>query len=176
MRPSAGGGGGGGQGLALIFIPAGGGTPPPWTASPPPLDPLPPPPSAQVHPKTWVLGTVFGHGKKNFGAFGACHTLCTYCSVCAPFTLFSRLPCPNARCQCISAPRSHCCHTKREDVIDALLYFRFKDRITGHKRQEAYNEAQKACATLFSSVPMATLCKFVAVAQKTVTCERFRRV
>ena len=26
---------------------------------------------------------------------------------------------------------------KREDVIDALLYFRFKDRITGHKRQKA---------------------------------------
>ena len=25
---------------------------------------------------------------------------------------------------------------KREDVIDALLYFRFKDRITGHKRQK----------------------------------------
>ena len=28
-------------------------------------------------------------------------------------------------------------HAKREDVIDALLYFRFKDRITGHKRQKA---------------------------------------
>ena len=28
-------------------------------------------------------------------------------------------------------------HTKCEDVIDALLYFRFKDRITGHKRQKA---------------------------------------
>ena len=27
--------------------------------------------------------------------------------------------------------------TKREDVIDTLLYFRFKDRITGHKRQKA---------------------------------------
>ena len=26
---------------------------------------------------------------------------------------------------------------KREDVIDALLYFRFKDRITGHKGQKA---------------------------------------
>ena len=25
---------------------------------------------------------------------------------------------------------------KREDVIDALLYFRFKDRITSHKRQK----------------------------------------
>ena len=28
-------------------------------------------------------------------------------------------------------------HAKREDVIDALLYFRFKDRITGHERQKA---------------------------------------
>ena len=46
---------------------------------------------------------------------------------------------------------------KREDVIDALLYFRFKDRITSRKRQEAYNEAQKACATLVLSVPMATV-------------------
>ena len=26
---------------------------------------------------------------------------------------------------------------KREDVVDALLYFRFKDRIPGHKRQKA---------------------------------------
>ena len=28
-------------------------------------------------------------------------------------------------------------HAQREDVIDTLLYFRFKDRITGHKRQKA---------------------------------------
>ena len=65
---------------------------------------------------------------------------------------------------------------KREDVIDALLYFRFKDRITGHTRQKAYNEAQKACATLFLSVPMAALCEFVAVAQKMTTCDQFRQV
>ena len=114
------------QGLALIFIPAGGGPLPPGPPSPPldplppsPLDPpplpwtpSPPPPSAQVYPKTWVLGTFFSHGKKTFGAFGACHTLCIYWSMCAPYTLFSRLPCPNARCQCISAPRSHRCHTQ----------------------------------------------------------------
>ena len=79
------------QGRALIFIPAGGGD-----ASPP--DPSPPPLSAQMHPKTWVLGTFFSHGEKIFGAFGACHTLCTYCSMCAPSPLLSRLPCPNPRC------------------------------------------------------------------------------
>ena len=39
--------------------------------------------------------------------------------------------------------------TKREDVIDALLCLRFKDRSTSRKRQEAYNKAQKACATFF---------------------------
>ena len=61
---------------------------------------------------------------------------------------------------------------KREDVINALLYFRFKDRITGRKRQEAYNDAQKACATLFLSVPIATRCKSVAVAQQMGTRDR----
>ena len=61
---------------------------------------------------------------------------------------------------------------KREDVINTLLYFRFKDRITGRKRQEAYDDAQKACATLFLSVPIATLCKFVAVAQQMGTRDR----
>ena len=83
------------QGLALIFIPAGGGgSLPPGPPSPLPWTPSPLPPSAQMHPKTWGLGTFFSHGKKIFGAFGACHTLCTYCSMCAPYTLFSRLPCP----------------------------------------------------------------------------------
>ena len=53
---------------------------------------------------------------------------------------------------------------KREDMNDALLYFRFKDRITGHTRQNAYNEAEQACATRFLSVPMAALCESVAVA------------
>ena len=52
------------QGLALIFIPAGGGTPSPGPPPPLPWTPSPPPPSAQVHPKTWVLGTFFSHGKK----------------------------------------------------------------------------------------------------------------
>ena len=56
-----------------------------------------------------------------------------------------------------SSPVQPSPRAKREDVIDALLYFRFKDRITSRKRQEAYNEATKACATLFLSVPMATL-------------------
>ena len=58
---------------------------------------------------------------------------------------------------------------KREDVIDALLYFRFKHGITGWKRQAAYNEARKAHATLFLSMPMATLCEFVAAAQEMAT-------
>ena len=61
---------------------------------------------------------------------------------------------------------------KCEDMIDALLYFRFKDRITSQKRKEAYDEAQKACATLFLSVPMATLCELVAVAQEMATQDR----
>ena len=100
--------GGAPQGLALIFIPAGGG------GGGSPLDPLPPspPPSAQVHLKTWGLGTFFSHGKKIFSAFGACHLLCTCCSTCAPYTLSCRPPCPNADCECISAPRSNRRHAQ----------------------------------------------------------------
>ena len=75
-----------------------------------------------------------------------------------------------------SSPVSPLPRAKREDVIDALLYFRFKDRITGHKRQKAHNEAQKACTRLFLSVPMAILCEVVAVAQKMATRNRFTRV
>ena len=35
-----------------------------------------------------------------------------------------------------------------KDVIGALLYFQFKDRLTRWKRQEAY-DVQKACHRLF---------------------------
>ena len=34
---------------------------------------------------------------------------------------------------------------KRKDVIDTLLYFRFKDRITGRKRQQAYKRHAPHC-------------------------------
>ena len=48
-----------------------------------------------------------------------------------------------------------------EDVINAILYFRFQDRWTRKKRQEAHNVAQKACSTLFLNTSMATLCEFI---------------
>ena len=55
-------------------------------------------------------------------------------------------------------------HMKCKDVIDMLLYFRFKDKLTRWQSQEKSNTAQKACSTLFLSVPMATLCQYVTVA------------
>ena len=79
-RKWRGGGWGGGRGLALIFIPAGGGDPPPRT-------PSPPPPSAQVHPKTWVLGTFFSHGEK----ISAPSVHAIYCVRVAPRVL--HIPC-----------------------------------------------------------------------------------
>ena len=54
-----------------------------------------------------------------------------------------------------------CPRTKRNDVIKAILNFRFQDRWAGKKRQQAYNVAQKACSTLFLNTPMATLCEFI---------------
>ena len=98
-EPSREDGRGVGAGTCFDFHSGRGGGAPPWTPYPLPWTPSPPPP-------------FFSHGKKNFGVFAACHTLCTYCSVCAPYTLFSRLPCPNARCQCISAFQSHRCHAQ----------------------------------------------------------------
>ena len=55
---------------------------------------------------------------------------------------------------------------KSEDVINILLSFRVNDGPTRQKRQEAYNDAQKACSTLSLSVPMATLCEFVTGARE----------
>ena len=54
-------------------------------------------------------------------------------------------------------------HVKHDEVIKALLYLGFKDKPTRQKRQEAYKDAPKACSTLNLSIPITTLCKFVAV-------------
>ena len=140
------------QGLALIFIPTGGGgTPPPWT-------PSPPPPSAQVQLKTWVLGTFFGDGEKiSRRLLRTPHTVYLWFYVYSAFLVLQITMTQRSLSVYFCSPVQPSPRAKRKDVIDALLYFRFKDRITGRKRQEAYNEAQKACATLFLSVPMATL-------------------
>ena len=96
--------------------------------------------------------------------------------VCSIYLVFQTTMPQRSLSVYFSSPVPPLPRAKREDVIDALLYFRFKDRITGHKRQKAHNEAQKACATLFLSVPMAALCEVVAVAQKMATRDQFRRV
>ena len=140
--------GGGGAGTCFNFHSGRGGDPP--------LDPLPPSPLSSSAAENLGFGNLFSHGKK---FFGACHTLCTYCSMCAPYYLVFQTAMPQRSLSVyFSSPVPLLPRAKREDVIDALLYFRFKVRITSHKRQKAYNEAQKACATLFLSIPMATLC------------------
>ena len=52
---------------------------------------------------------------------------------------------------------------EREEAINVLFYVWQKDRLTGRKTQDAYNDVQKACSTLFLSVPIAMPCEFVAV-------------
>ena len=78
------------QGLALIFIPAGGGggggsplDPLPPSPGPPP----PPPPSAQVHLKTWVLGTQ--SCRKKFRRLGRMpYTVYILLHVCSIYLVF----------------------------------------------------------------------------------------
>ena len=150
------------QGVALIFIPAGGGGAPPWTTSLPPLDPLPPSPLHSNSPENQGFGNVFSFGpilpSRAFGAliagfFG--HSTVSFLPSVAdtmsqrPISAFFGTlvqPCPRV---------------KRDDAVNAILYFRFQDRWIGKKRHEAYNVAQKACSTLFLNTPMATLCEFI---------------
>ena len=127
-----------------------------------PLDPSPPPPLALNHLKIKVLGTFFACAQKNSPVPSA-HLY--QGSLVIPLVSF--VPCPTdiMSQRSISAffgsPVQPCPRAKRNDVITAILYFRFQDRWTGKKRQEAYNAAQKACSTLFLNTPMATLCEFV---------------
>ena len=51
-------------------------------------------------------------------------------------------------------------HTKKKDVSNTILYFRFKGTFKGVRRQEAYSLAQKGTSTLSLSVPIATLQRF----------------
>ena len=125
-----------------------------------------------MHLKTWVLGTFFSHGKI-FLAPSAHAIHCVHIAPCVLKYLVFQTTMPQRSLSVyFSSLVPLLPGTKCEDVFDALLHFGFKDRITGHKRQKAYNEAQKARAKLFLSVPMATLCDFVAVAQKMATCDR----
>ena len=105
----------------------------------------PPPPSAQVHLKTWVLGTFFSHGKNFFGACSVFfrrlqrmpYTVYILLHVCSISLVFQTTMPQRSLLVYFGSRVPPLPRAKREDVIDALLYFRFKDRITGHKRQKA---------------------------------------
>ena len=129
-------GGGGGQGLALIFIPTGGGGPlPPGPPGPLPWTPSPPPPSAQVQLKTWVLGTFFGDGEKISRRLRRMpHTVYLSFYVYSAFLVLQITMTQRSLSVYFCSPVQPSPRAKRKDVIDALLYIRFKDRITGRKR------------------------------------------
>ena len=57
--------------------------------------------------------------------------------VCSIYLVFQTTMPQRSLLVYFSSPVPPLPRAKREDVIDALLYFRFKDRITGHKRQKA---------------------------------------
>ena len=108
---------GGGGGLALIFIPAGGGGP---------LPPRPPPPL----PPQLKCTRKPGFRRMPYTVYILLH-------VCSIYLVFQTTMPQRSLSVYFSSPVPPLPGLKREDIIDALLYFRFKDRITGHKRQKA---------------------------------------
>ena len=63
---------------------------------------------------------------------------CVHIAPCVLFSIVFQTTMPQSSLLVyFSSPVPLLPRAKREDVIDALLYFRFKDRITGHKRQKA---------------------------------------
>ena len=93
-----------------------------------------PPPSAQVHPETWVLGTFLVMGKFFLRLWRMPYILLHVCSI--SFVFHTTMP-QRSLLLYFSSPVPPLPRTKREEVIDALLYFRFKDKVTSHKRQKA---------------------------------------
>ena len=67
---------------------------------------------------------------------------------------------------CLGSPVQPPPRANREDVVDAPLYLRCTDGITGRRRPEAYHEAPTAHATRLWSVPMAPPCECDAVARE----------
>ena len=65
------------------------------------------------------------------------HTVHILLHVCSIYLVFQTTMPQRSLSVYFSSPVPPLPRAKREDVIDALLYFRFKDRITGHKRQKA---------------------------------------
>ena len=129
--------GGGGQGLALIFIPAGGGAPPPnpLPPSPGPPPPLPPQLKCTRYPGFWEHFLVMG---KNFRRLRRMpYTVYISLHVCSISLVIQTTMPQRSLLVYFSSPVPQLPGAKREDVIDTLLYFRFKDRITGHKGQKA---------------------------------------
>ena len=76
------------------------------------------------------------------------YTLYILLHVCSIYLVFQTAMPQRSLSVYFSSPVPPLPRAKREDVIDALLYFRFKDRITSHKRQKAYN-TKGMCHTFF---------------------------
>ena len=118
---------------ALIFIPAGGGGHPPLTPSP--LPPLPPQLKCTQKSGFWEHFLVMGN---NFWRLRHMpYTVYILLHVCSISLVIQTTMPQRSLLVYFSSPVPPLPRAKREDVIDTLLYFRFKDRITGHKRQKA---------------------------------------
>ena len=129
-----------GGGLALIFIPAGGrppspGPPPPFPSTPSPPPPRPPLLKCTRKPGFWEHFLVTGNNFRRLRRMP--YTEYTLLHVCSIYLVFQNTMPQRLLSVYSSSPVPPLPQAKREDVIDVLFYFRFKDMITGHKRQKA---------------------------------------
>ena len=133
---------------------------PPHPSSGPPA-----PPSTLSQLQNWGLGTFFSD-QATF-SLCLCRTAKGVQLLFHVYPMFMVLQMTVSQCSLAAyfgslvqlLPRVKC-----KEEIAALLYFRLEDRLTRRKRQEAYNDVQKACYTLFLSVSMAKECECVTVA------------
>ena len=103
----------------------------------PPLPPPPFPPQLKCtqKPGFWehflVMGKIFRRLRR------MPYTVYILLHVCSIYLVFQTTMPQHWLSMYFSSPVPLLPRAKREGVIDALFYFRFKDRITGHKRQKA---------------------------------------
>ena len=118
--------------------------------APPPPPPPGPPPSLPWTPSPLCSNSLENQGSRNVFSFGPIFPSRAFGAPIAGFFGHSTGSFPSVAdtmsqrpiSAFFSTPVQPCPRAKRDDVVNAILYFCFQDRWAGKKRQEAYNVAR----------------------------------